>query len=520
MKETIVLQLVTPPDSRPDSARRAQELFHRQQQAIYQRTDRLFAGLLVFQWFGALTAALWISPRAWAGPQSETHPHVWAALFLGSLIISLPVMLALFRPGLTSTRHTVAVAQMLLGALLIHLTGGRIETHFHVFGSLAFLAFYRDWRVLLSASAVVALDHLLRGILWPQSVYGVLVASEWRWLEHAGWVIFEDLFLIRSCVQGVREMQDIADRQAQLEATRDRLTSANEELRSEIDERKRIEEEVRRINTELARAHEAALAASRIKSQFLANMSHELRTPLNAIIGYSELLQVLATRKGQPDSLPDLAKINQAGKHLLTLINDILDLSKIEAGKMLLCLENFAVAQLVQDIMVIVQPLAAKNANTLNVHLGDEVGVMYADVTRIRQCLLNVLSNACKFTKNGTIHFSAFREQEANREWMVFRIQDTGIGMTAEQLARLFQSFTQADPTTTRRFGGTGLGLTITRKFCEMMGGNIAVESTPDVGSTFSIRVPARLENGVAPRQTAEGAGDSTLGEAALASCK
>jgi PAS domain S-box-containing protein len=216
------------------SAQRSDELFRLHQQAIFRRTDRLFAGLLVFQWGAALAAALWISPLAWAGPSSEPHLHVRAALFLGGAIISLPLALALLWPGRALTRHAVGVAQMLLGALLIHLAGGRIETHFHVFGSLAFLAFYRDWRVLISASVVVAVDHFLRGIIWPQSVYGSLVVSQWRWLEHAGWVLFEDLFLIRACLQSVREMRDIADRQAQLEATQARIEQTVRERTAEL----------------------------------------------------------------------------------------------------------------------------------------------------------------------------------------------------------------------------------------------------------------------------------------------
>src|SRR5262245_36278975 len=178
-------------------ARRSGEIFNDHRDVVLKRTDRLFAGLLAVQWLAGIIAALVISPRTWAGVSSEIHPHVWAALFLGGAISIFPIALAIVRPGGTMTRHTIAAAQTITSALLIHLSGRRIETHFHVFGSLAFLAFYRDWRVLITASAVVAADHLLRGIFWPQSVYGVLTASEWRWVEHAGWVVFEDIFLIR-----------------------------------------------------------------------------------------------------------------------------------------------------------------------------------------------------------------------------------------------------------------------------------------------------------------------------------
>jgi signal transduction histidine kinase/DNA-binding response OmpR family regulator len=481
-------------ESRPERATRADELFRRHRQAIYRRTDRLFAGLLAFEWLAAITAALWISPRAWAGPYSDTHLHVWAALALGGFIIVLPVTLALFWPGRATTRHTIGVAQMLLGALLIHLSGGRIETHFHVFGSLAFLAFYRDWHVLVSASAVVAVDHLLRGIFWPQSVYGVLVAAEWRWLEHAGWVVFEDLFLVHSCIQGVREMRDIAERQAQLEDTRDRIENTVQRLTAEIEERRRAEGELHRVNVELARAHQQALEASRVKSTFLANMSHELRTPLNAVIGYSELLQTLAVKNNQTDTLADLQKITRAGKHLLALINDVLDISKIEAGKMQLFLETLDVAQLTQDAMTTVQPLVEKEGNRLEVHVADRLGTMRADLTRVRQCLFNLLSNACKFTKQGTITLKVAREEAAGRDWIVFEVRDTGIGMTPEQVSRLFQVFTQADASTTRKYGGTGLGLAITRSLCRLMGGDIAVASAPGQGTTFTLRLPAVVD--------------------------
>ena len=198
---------------------RVAELFDAHQRSIFQRTDHLFARLLAVEWLAGIFLAVLVSPRTWAGTTSATHLHVWAAVLLGGAIVSLPIYLAWARSGAPVTRHVIAIAQMLFGALLIHLTGGRIETHFFIFGSLAFLAFYRDWRVLVSATVVVALDHLLRGLFWPQSVYGVLAASVWRTLEHAVWVAFEDVFLISACARGVREMKDIAERQAALEET-------------------------------------------------------------------------------------------------------------------------------------------------------------------------------------------------------------------------------------------------------------------------------------------------------------
>ncbi len=199
------------------TAARAHALFDQYQRDIHTHTDRLFAGLMGFQWIAGIVFAAWLTPLAWSGSASSVHLHVWAAIVLGGLVSLFPAFLAITQPGQTSTRYTIAVGQMLMSALLIHLTGGRIETHFHVFGSLAFLAFYRDWRVLVPATVVVALDHMLRGLFWPQSVYGVFVASQWRWVEHTGWVIFEDIFLIVSCRRSLAEMRDRAERTATLE---------------------------------------------------------------------------------------------------------------------------------------------------------------------------------------------------------------------------------------------------------------------------------------------------------------
>ena len=241
---------------------RMAELFKEQQQSIIKHTDRIFARLMIWQWIGGVVLALWISPRTWSGTESRIHFHLWAAIFFGAAITSLPVVLALLQPGKTITRHVIAIGQMLMSALLIHLTGGRIETHFHVFGSLAILAFYRDWKVLISASAVVYLDHLLRGAFWPQSVYGVLQAPIWRSLEHAGWVIFEVTFLIISIRKSLSEMRLVAERQARLESLKagieQTVTDRTAELTRENLERRQAEEELRKSQAQLAQAQQIA----------------------------------------------------------------------------------------------------------------------------------------------------------------------------------------------------------------------------------------------------------------------
>ena len=773
--------------------RRANELFTSYQRDIYKSTDRLFAGLMGFQWIAGIVFALWVSPLAWYGSVSRTHIHVWAAVIVGGIISLFPALLGLLRPGRASTRYTIAVAQMLMGALLIHLTGGRLETHFHVFGSLAFLAFYRDWRVLIPATIVVALDHMLRGMFWPQSVYGVLAVSQWRWVEHAAWVAFEDVFLVVSCLRSVAEMRDTAERTATLEQeirTRqqaeidarnawarndgildvaldcvvlmdesgrivqfnpaaertfgyaaaeavgtpldalivpsDQLGSHREglarylasgqtavlnrrlelsavrkggetfpvevaiapislegsamfagymrditerrqaeaalaermslasltaavglaltrsadsramlqhcaealvqhlhgglariwtldehepaldlqasaghyigldgallrvpvgrfsigriaaERRWRLDdaanvdpqigdpdwvrrermvafagyplllegkllgvmaiyadhkfspsaldalavvadgialgiERKRAERELARYTTDLEQAHNTerrnaeqlaklvdqlrvtqgqAEAATRAKSDFLASMSHELRTPLNAIILYSELLQEEAGDQGQQGSVADLQKIQSAGKHLLDLINGILDLSKIEAGKMTLSLERFEVRAMIDDLLDTVGPLIEQRGNALTVTCGEDVGSMVADFMKTRQILLNLLSNAGKFTRDGAIALDVQRAAVGGRAGVRFSVSDTGVGMTAAQTDRIFDAFTQADVTTTRKYGGTGLGLAIVSRFCQLMGGSVSVESRPGHGSSFFVQLP------------------------------
>jgi PAS domain S-box-containing protein len=258
-------------------------------------------------------------------------------------------------------------------------------------------------------------------------------------------------------------------------------------IASFVDIHDRVQAEI-----ELRQAKEAAESASRVKSSFLANMSHELRTPLNAIIGYSEILLEDATDRADKASMGDLEKIQAAGKHLLGLINDILDLSKIEAGRMDVYLEHVFLTRLVDEVKTIVEPMMKKNGNTLLVDCPQDIGSLQTDLTKLKQSIINLLSNAAKFTKNGTVTLRLARETRDGAPWVKFEVIDSGIGMTDEQMGRLFQAFTQADSSTTRNFGGTGLGLTITRHFCAMLGGSIEVKSKPAQGSTFIIILPDR----------------------------
>jgi two-component system sensor histidine kinase/response regulator len=449
---------------------RAQELMADHQNRIYAQTSRSFAILMIIQWLAGITAALWISPRTWVGASSSVHVHVWLAVFLGGAITALPVVLAITRPTLAVTRYVVAVGQMLMSALLIHLTGGRIETHFHVFGSLAFLAYYRDWRVLIPATVVVAIDHAARGIFFPQSVFGVLTASPWRWVEHAGWVIFEDIILVKFCVRGVAEMWEIAVRQASIET----ISSG-------------LEVKVRERTAQLEEAKEAAEAASRAKSEFLANMSHEIRTPMNGVLGMTELALETDLTKEQRDYL-NTVKIS--ADSLLTVINDILDFSKIEARKLELDPAPFHLRTLVEETARIL----ALRAHQKGLELVCEVDpvlpdVIIGDASRIRQILINLVGNAIKFTESGEVAFAVERTADVSADKpdieLQFTVRDTGIGISREKHEAIFHAFSQADGSTTRRYGGTGLGLTISDRLVRMMGGRMCVESEVGRGSTF-----------------------------------
>ncbi len=282
----------------------------------------------------------------------------------------------------------------------------------------------------------------------------------------------------------------------------------------DITERRRAEEELARQTRDLQDAHDTerhnaaqlaslveelritqrqAETATRAKSEFLASMSHELRTPLNAIILYSELLQEEANDQQAAGSIPDLQRIQSSGKHLLDLINGILDLSKIEAGKMALELERFEVKGMMDEVTDTVGTLIQKNHNTFTVHCSDDAGTMYGDLTKTRQILLNLLSNAGKFTSNGAVSVDVRRAANGGGPCIEFSVTDTGVGMTIEQCRRVFEPFTQADVTTTRKYGGTGLGLAIVSRFCELMGGTIAVGSRPGKGSRFVVQLPVEM---------------------------
>ena len=442
--------------------RRVEEIFDEHKQLVYQRTDRMFGALMMFQWVAGVAAALWVSPKTWIGAESQTHPHVWAALFLGGAISSLPIVLALTRPGRPSTRYTIAVGQMLMGALLIHLTGGRIETHFHVFGSLAFLSFYRDWRVLVPATVVVAADHFLRGMFWPQSVYGVLKASEWRWLEHAGWVLFENTFLLIAIKHSIGEMHSIAERTAQIESLNEgleahvesrtaELVTANLELR---ESEERFRQSAEQIKTSL---HE--------KEVLLKEIHHRVKNNMQVI---TSLLSLQSKTISDTKALA-VFEDSQNRVKSMALIHETLyqskDLSRINFAEYLQKL----VAHVSRSYRI------RPNAVKINLHVND-VALPIDTAVPCGLIINELASNSLKYA------FPADNKGEINitfahaNDQYTLTVSDTGVGLPPD-----------FDPEQ-----GKSLGMKLVRMLTTQLSGEM--ECRNGVGTTFQITFPEERE--------------------------
>ncbi len=498
------------------SKERAAELFAEHQNEIYHRTDRMFAGLMLFQWLAGIVAAIWISPRTWIGTQSYLHLHVYAAVLIGGAITWLPVWLAWKKPGQTMTRHAIAIGQTLTSALLIHLTGGRIETHFHVFGSLAFLAIYRDWRVLLTATVVVAIDHFIRGVFWPQSVFGVLTASQWRWVEHAGWVIFEDIFLMISIRQSVRGMHLIAERQARLEAI-------NQSIELLVQARTR----------ELEHSHKQLIETSREagKAEVATSVLHNVGNVLNSINISTGLLadqfkksnagnvgKVAALLREHAADLGDFMTQDAKGRQLPAFLEQLAE--QLSKEKKLILDELASLAKNVdhvKDIVAMQQSYARvttateavrvvdlvedavrMNASALirhDVHFfreyDEHVPEIKVEKHKVLQILVNLIRNAkhaCE--ESGQAEKRLTMRVSNGSDKVRITLIDNGVGIPAENLNRIFNyGFTT-------KKDGHGFGLHSGALAARQMGGSLTAHSEgPHKGAEFILELPCVPHN-------------------------
>jgi signal transduction histidine kinase len=505
------MDTLTPVLNEDETVRRRADVFFQEQLDVYaRRTDRMFAWLMGIQWLAGVVAALWISPRAWEGQYSHTHIHVWAALFLGGTISGFPILLALTRPGSVLTRHVIAVGQMLSCGLLIHLTGGRIETHFQYFGALAFLAFYRDWRVLLTASAVAGADHLLRGLYWPQSIFGVLVADWWRWLEHVGWVVFEDIFLVLAIRQNLSEIRGVAERQAKLE-------TFNESIERTVNER----------TSELRSVHQQLLEASRRSgmAEIATNVLHNVGNVLNSVnisssliadgvrkSRASDLAGAVLLMKEHKNDLGTFITLDSRGQHLtahLAQLSEHLMAEQMAAANELASLrqnidhikeivamqQNYAtfggVKEIVNVLDLVKDGMRMHEAG-LQRHSVDvvrdfaEVPPVNIEKHKVLQILVNLLSNAkhacqesARVDKRVTIRVAKTDDK------VRILVMDNGVGIAPENLTRIFNyGFTT-------RKGGHGFGLHSGALAAKEIGGSLTVQSDgPGQGASFTLELP------------------------------
>ena len=489
---------------------RTARLYRISQRRNHILTDRLFAKLMVMQWLGGIVIAMWISPVAWHGSKIQPLWHVWAALCLGAAISAPPVLLAWRRPGRVVTRHVIAVAQILTSALLIHLTGGRFETHFHIFGSLTFLAFYRDWRVLVTATLVVVVDHVVRGTLWPQSIFGVLDAGQWRWLEYVGWVLIEDIFLMISIQQNLTETLEVAKR-------RSRLESINAQIENQVIQR----------TAELTEAHKQLLKTSRQAgmAEVATNVLHNVGNVLNSVnvsaetvagkirnFRISSLKNVAHLLREHEHHLPDFLTQDSRGRelpgYLVQLADNLAEPQKaildevkhlqnnIEHIKQIVSMqqnharvaavfETLDVVEIIEDAISISSSSLSRHEVSL-VREFEAVPPVVVDRHKMMPILVNLLSNATQaLAQQENAKQLTVRVALSGADTVQIKVIDNGGGIAPENLTRIFQH-----GFTTKK-DGHGFGLHSGALAAREMGGKLTAESDGvGCGAVFTLELP------------------------------
>lgn len=504
--------------------RRAREILGARTLELYKQTDRLFAVLFVVQWIAAVAAAAWFTPLSWRGNEHYLHVHIWASVLLGGLLATAPIAMAILKPGSMATRMTISVAQAAYSALLIHLSGGRIEAHFHVFGSLAFLAFYRDWRVLVPATVVVASDHLLRGVFWPNSVFGVLTPSLGRALEHAGWVLFEDVFLVWSCIVGMRDMRQAALTQAQLEQAKAGTEQIVQQRTAELQQRT---EELEASVKEAKLMAQKLVNAQKLESigQLAAGISHEINTPMQFIsdntLYLKECIDRLLAMTEMYSQIADMTGPDIPWSERRRQINAMLEQSHYEELRREVPAALIESQDGIERVVTIVRAMkyfshpgtAEKELSDLNqlvrntvtisrnrwkyvakveLELDENLPSIPLLPAEMNQVLLNLVVNAADALREkygdlerpaGVITIRTFCDAEnANVE-----IEDNGDGIPEEIRCRVFDPFF-----TTKEVGqGTGQGLAISHDIVtNKHRGQLDFVSNLGQGTVFSLKLP------------------------------
>jgi two-component system sensor histidine kinase HydH len=454
---------------------RATEIYTGLKQALYVNTDHAFAFLLTLQYLGGIVLAFWIAPLKWEADKASTHPHVFAAVFLGALFSLFPAAWAMAYPGQKFTRHLIAVCQMLTASLIIHLTGGRIESHFHIFGSLAFLCFYRDPWVLITASAITAADHFFRGIYWPESLYGETIVASWRWLEHAGWVIFEDCFLIYSCLRSSSELRGIASRQADLERV-------NRYIEAEVDARtKELRESHLMLESERARTMDSAKMVA--LGEMAAGIAHEINNPVAAIqMNASEIEDISG------DPTPDVLRMKELaeliGKSTSRVTKIVASLRSLARDAHADPFETVPLEKVISETLALCQErFRARGVTLYAPDVGTDISLRCRS-GEVAQVLLNLLQNALDAAEESEGRWVRV-EVRATGEDVQIVVVDSGPGVPSTVREKIFQPFF-----TTKDVGrGTGLGLSISTRIMKAHGGSLELD-TGGGATRFRLKFP------------------------------